>query len=86
MDRDEMAIGLATLITPMISALVDDPSAVKVDVSPTNTGTMFISIAVKKEEVGKVIGREGRTANAIRTLVSAFCAKYQFRSHVEIVD
>lgn len=86
LDNSTIADGLSTLLKPVVIALVDDSSAVKVDAVINSNKTILTSISVKKDDVGKVIGKEGRTAGAIRTIASAFCARHDCRSIVEIVD
>lgn len=86
MDRQAMTDEIVKLVKPLVCALVDSPDSVQVHVTPTNTGTMFVSLEVKPDDVGKIIGREGRTANAIRTIVSAFCTKLGYRVIVDVVD
>jgi uncharacterized protein len=61
---------LAELLADLARRLVDDPGAVR----------------VAKDDVGKVIGRQGRIARALRTIVRAGAARERYRILVEIVD
>jgi uncharacterized protein len=48
--------------------------------------TMLLELRVAKEDVGKVIGKQGRTAQAIRTLIGAVSSKLKIRTILEIID
>jgi predicted RNA-binding protein YlqC (UPF0109 family) len=65
--------------------LVDYPEKVDVHEVEGET-TSVIELRVAKEDVGKVIGRQGHTANAIRTILNAAAAKLRRRVVLEIVD
>jgi predicted RNA-binding protein YlqC (UPF0109 family) len=65
--------------------LVDDPDAVEVD-AIDGDGAIVVELAVAKGDLGKVIGREGRTARAIRTLLAAASARMQRRAVLEILE
>jgi predicted RNA-binding protein YlqC (UPF0109 family) len=65
--------------------LVDDPESVVVDVSEGRTGLRF-SVHVAQGDMGRLIGRKGRTAQAIRTLVRAAAASDGTEASVDIVD
>ena len=66
-------------------ALVDDPSAVEVR-EVTGDQTTVIELKVAKSDTGKVIGREGRTAGALRTLLTGISAKHRRRAVLEILE
>lgn len=66
-------------------SLVDDPDAVTVEVGPARSGTK-LSLHVAPGDMGRVIGRRGRTAQAIRTLVRAAAASEGTDAAVDIVD
>ena len=65
--------------------LVDDPDAVEVTESPGDRGTL-LTLRVAPEDMGKVIGRAGRTARAIRTVVRAAATRQGTNVHVDIAD
>lgn len=65
--------------------LVDDPAAVVVEASPGRSGTL-LSLNVAPTDMGRVIGRRGRTAQAIRTVVRAAAAAEGTDVSVDIVD
>ena len=73
------------LVEYLVKALVDKPEDVRINETEGEMVTI-LEIHVNPEEVGKVIGREGRIANAIRTLVKAAGAKSQKRVSVEIMS
>jgi uncharacterized protein len=76
---------LEALIRYIASALVDRPEDVQVRTSESDGGELY-ELKVAQDDVGKVIGRDGRTVNALRTLVSAAAQKQGKRAKVEILD
>jgi predicted RNA-binding protein YlqC (UPF0109 family) len=66
-------------------SIVDDPDAVEIDVSEGRSG-MRLSLRVSPSDMGRVIGRRGRVAQAIRTLVRAAAAREGIDAVVDIVD
>ena len=76
---------MAELLTELARRLVDDPDAVKVE-EIERDGARVLQLHVAKEDVGKVIGRQGRIARALRTIVRAGAARQHQRVLVEIVD
>jgi predicted RNA-binding protein YlqC (UPF0109 family) len=66
-------------------AIVDEPEGVEVDASERRGGVM-LSLHVAPDDMGKVIGRRGRVAQAIRTVVRAAGAKEGIEASVDIVD
>lgn len=73
------------VIERIAQALVDQPDLVSV----TEIGGMHTSILelkVANADIGKVIGKQGRTAGALRTILAAVSAKYKKRTVLEIVD
>jgi predicted RNA-binding protein YlqC (UPF0109 family) len=76
---------LAELLAELARRLVDDPDAVRVD-EIEREGAHVLQLHVAKDDVGKVIGRQGRIARALRTIVRASAARSNYRVLVEIVD
>ena len=66
--------------------LVSDPEAVSVDQFTEDDGTVVLELSVGEDDYGRVIGRGGRTANALRAVVKAAAVKEQRRVLVDIVD
>jgi hypothetical protein len=73
------------LITYIAQALVDHPEQVKVTEVEGNQ-TSVLELKVAKEDLGKVIGKQGRTARAMRTILSAASAKLRKRTVLEIIE
>ena len=73
------------LIEYIAKALVDAPDQVKVS-EVEGEKTSVIELTVAKEDLGKVIGKQGRTARAIRTILSAASTKIRKRSVLEIIE
>ncbi len=80
-----MSNEMVDLIEHMAKALVDNPDEVKVS-EIEGERTSVIELAVAKEDLGKVIGKQGRTARAMRTLLTAASTKLNKRSVLEIIE
>ncbi len=73
------------LVKYIAQALVDNPDAVAVS-EIEGEQTSVIELRVAKEDLGKIIGKHGRTAQSIRTILSAASAKNRKRAVLEIVE
>ena len=73
------------LVAAIARALVDHPDEVQVRAVDGEQGTV-LELRVHPEDIGKVIGRQGRTAKAMRTLLGAAGMKQQKRYNLEIVE
>jgi len=73
------------LIKYMAQALVDHPDQVEVS-EVVGEQTSVIELRVAKEDLGKVIGKQGRTAKAMRTVLSAASTKIKKRTVLEIIE
>jgi predicted RNA-binding protein YlqC (UPF0109 family) len=73
------------LVEFLVRALVDDPDAVSVEELESN-GDIVLEVRVAEDDLGRVIGREGRVANAIRTIAKAAATIEGGRVMVEIVE
>jgi hypothetical protein len=76
---------IKSLILKIAQGLVDHPEEVEVSEIDGNQ-TSVIELKVAKEDLGKVIGKQGRTAKAMRTILSASSATLQKRIVLEIVE
>ncbi|MBL7664586.1 MAG: KH domain-containing protein [Bacteriovoracaceae bacterium] len=76
---------LKDLITIISKALVDMPQAVDVN-EVEGEQTTVIELKVDKTDLGKVIGKQGRTARALRTILNAASTKLRKRSVLEIIE
>ena len=66
--------------------LVDNPDQVEVEERASEENKVVLALKVQQEDVGKVIGKQGRTAQAMRTLLTAIAAKEGQRAVLEILD
>jgi len=73
------------LVAYIAKSLVDNPDDVKTSVSEEED-TVTIALTVAKEDLGKVIGKQGRTARAMRTLLTASAEKDNKRSRLDILE
>jgi hypothetical protein len=72
------------LVENIVKALVDSPEQVQINETVGET-IVILEISVASDDIGKVIGKEGRIANAIRTVVKAAAAKNEKKVTVEIM-
>ncbi|MGE5400859.1 MAG: KH domain-containing protein [Ignavibacteriales bacterium] len=66
--------------------LVDNPDGVSIEEKTSDDNKSVLSLKVSAEDVGKVIGKQGKTAQAMRTLLTAVAAKEGKRVVLEILD
>lgn len=76
---------LKEMVECVAKRLVDNPDAVSVTVTEGER-TVVIELKVDPKDLGKVIGRQGRTAKALRTLLSAAATKMGKRAVLEIIE
>jgi len=76
---------LKELVECVAKKLVDNPEAVKVNVAEGER-TVVIELSVDPKDLGKVIGREGKTAKALRTLLSAAANRLNKKAILEIIE
>lgn len=74
------------LLEHLARALVDQPDRVRVEAFEEDDGTLVLELSVAEDDYGQVIGRGGRTAQALRTVVKAAAVKDNRRVLVDIVD
>jgi predicted RNA-binding protein YlqC (UPF0109 family) len=73
------------LLEFLVRALVEDPSAVEVE-EVEEDGDLIYEISVAEDDLGRVIGKGGRVANAIRTVAKAAAVRLDRRVIVDILD
>jgi len=73
------------LVQYLAKSLVSNPDAVEIKESENN-GTQILELKVAKEDLGRIIGRQGRTAKSIRTLLNAAATRDNRRIVLEIVE
>ena len=76
---------MKALVETIAKALVDNPSQV-VAAEETEEDTLVIKLTVAKEDMGRIIGKEGRTAKAIRTILNAVSTKNNKKAMLKIVE
>lgn len=78
-------MSLTGLVTTIAKALVDEPDEVEVnEVTEGNGSTLQLRVA--KSDIGKVIGKDGRTAQSIRAVLAAAAQKAGRRAQLDILD
>jgi len=85
MPIDSIDSSVCTLLSRIVSALVDQTAEVRITPTPQSEGVSF-SIAVHPEDTGKLIGKQGRTARSLRTILSAVGMKARRRYSLDIAE
>jgi uncharacterized protein len=75
---------METLLEYLAKQLVDNPDQVRVERTERDDGEVLLELHVAEEDRGKVIGKQGRIARALRTVVKASAVRSGRRVHVEI--
>lgn len=70
----------------IVKHLVDSPDNVVIEEKITEENKVILSLKVQADDIGKVIGKQGKTAQAMRTLLTAVAAKEGKRAILEILD
>jgi len=81
----EMPDNMQELVTEIAKALVDDPKAVIVEAVEREESTV-LRLRVAPGDVGKVIGKQGRTARSMRTILGAVSMKHHHRYTLDILE
>jgi hypothetical protein len=76
---------LKNLVESVVLSLVDDTSQVKI-LTSVREGQAILTVLVAADDVGRVVGKEGRIVNALRTVVKAGAAKANQRVSVEVLS
>lgn len=82
---EDLSLELKELITTLAKPLVDDPDAVAVT-STVDDGRILIEIEVAPDDVGKIIGRQGRIIKSIRSIARAAGSRHGIDVDVELAD
>jgi hypothetical protein len=85
MMHDERPDDMQELVTEIARALVDEPDAVTVEAVKRTENTV-LRLRVAPSDVGKVIGKQGRTARSMRTILGAVSMKYHHRYTLDILE
>jgi predicted RNA-binding protein YlqC (UPF0109 family) len=80
------AVNMKEFIEYIAKYLVDDPEGVVVEETIDQEKKIYLTLRVKKQDVGKVIGKKGKTAISMRILLTAVAAKEGKRAMLEILD
>jgi len=70
----------------IVSQIVEDTKSVKVDVADSDDGNVTIEVRTAPEDMGRVIGKRGRVARAIRTVAQAAADEEGLQSTIEFID
>ncbi|MHB8789297.1 MAG: KH domain-containing protein [Desulfobulbaceae bacterium] len=73
------------LVSFIVGRLVDNPEAVVIE-QREDGDTIVVELRVAKEDLGKVIGKQGRTAKAMRAVLAAVASRQEKRSRLEIIE
>lgn len=78
-------MAMETLVAHLAKSLVDNPDQIQVNVTEKEH-SISITLKVASEDMGKIIGKHGRIANALRTVLKAAGARQHKKVYVEIVE
>jgi hypothetical protein len=84
-DSSDPVSEIRNLVIEIAQALVDDPKSVKVEVI-LDQDTAVLRLEVAPADVGKVIGKQGRTARSLRTILGAASMKHRRRFALDIIE
>jgi hypothetical protein len=84
-DPSDPVSEIRTLVSEIAKALVDNPDAVNVEVI-LDQDTAVLRLEVAPADVGKVIGKQGRTARSLRTILGAASMKHRRRFALDIIE
>lgn len=87
-DATESAAGqgaLQRLVTDVVRLLVDNPEAVELT-TEAGAGATILRLRVAQSDIGKLIGKQGRTVRSLRTLVGAVAGRFDRRYELDVVD
>ncbi len=79
------SVSVADLIREIAQALVDEPEAVEVEQVARDENTV-LKLRVAPQDVGKIIGKQGRTARSVRTILGAVSMKLRHRYTLDILE
>ena len=77
---------MGELVEMLAKALVDNPDEVQVNEIEEDSKSIIIELKVASEDMGKVIGKQGKIANAIRTVVKSMAIKENTKVNVKIIE
>ncbi len=83
--QDEVVVSISSLVECIAQALVNEPSFVEVGVN-SQEESATITLRVAPDDLGKIIGKQGRTARALRTILAAASMKEHFRFSLDIQE
>lgn len=82
---DALPERMSQLLVGMVERLVDDPEAIRVELDTADQGTT-LRLYVAADDLGKVIGKQGRTARSLRTILSAIGSKANHRLQLDVLE
>ena len=77
---------VSNLVRCIVSSIVDDVDKIKITEAKEEDGSVLFEVIVSKNDVGKLIGKDGRIAIAIRTIVKASGAKHGVKALFNVLD
>jgi len=91
MNVNPVQIQIGNLVEGIVKALADHPEAVSVTAelsvdAQTQQYKVEVTLTVHADDMGRIIGKQGRTINAIRTLAGLLAAKHEMRASVELLE
>jgi predicted RNA-binding protein YlqC (UPF0109 family) len=85
-EQQQNLIGLSDFVKYLVTLLVDNHDSVKVTETRSEHGTSIIEVSVDKMDIGKVIGKKGKTIHAIRTLLMSIASRKGGKVSLEVIE
>ena len=85
LDKEHKDRNMKEFVAYIVKNLVDNPDMVKIN-EIGGTQTLIIELSVEKADIGKIIGKRGKTINAIRTLLMSVASRNGLRVNLEILE
>ncbi len=82
---DSLSERMSELLIAMVEKLVDDPESLHIETDESENSTTF-RLYVAPDDLGKVIGKQGRTARSLRTILSAIGSKANHRMQLDVLE
>src|SRR3954468_5636911 len=79
-------VNLTALITEVVKYLVDVPEEVRVEEFKEGRNNIVLELEVTQKDIGKVIGKQGRTIRSLRNLLDAAASKLNVRAQLELIE
>lgn len=85
LDIEQVRDGLDKIVRTAVTLLVNHPEDLEVE-STVMDSLLVVTVTPHGDDIGKVLGKQGRTVDAMRSIMTSISAKYGYRCHLDVVD